>query len=140
MIVAGILMSGWIPRGQLARIFSFRPASRIAKAIGRPMQSPTAGSKFSMGLLLGFLPCGLVYAALLKAVETAAPLAGAVTMFAFGLGTVGALLLMGAFSTTIGRWLGRRSNQLAAVGVTLMGGILLYRGIMASMHQAHMHH
>jgi sulfite exporter TauE/SafE len=140
MIVAGIFMSGLIPRGQLARLYSFRPASWIAKAIGRPMQSPTAASKFTMGLALGFLPCGLIYAALLKAMETAAPLAGAVTMFAFGLGTVGALLLMGAFSTTIGLWLRHRSNQLAALGVTLMGGFLLYRGIMASMHQAQMHH
>ncbi len=68
MIVAGIFMSGLIPRGQLARLYSFRPASRIAKAIGRPMQSPTAASKFTMGLALGFLPCGLIYAALLKAV------------------------------------------------------------------------
>ena len=42
--------------------------------------------------MLGFLPCGLVYAALLKAMESAGALAGALTMLAFGSGTAVALL------------------------------------------------
>jgi sulfite exporter TauE/SafE len=104
------------------------------------MKSPTAGSKFSMGLLLGFLPCGLIYAALLKAAETASPLAGALTMLAFGLGTMGALLVLGLFSSTFSPWLRRYSNQLAAIGVTLMGVYLLYHGIKVSMRAPGMHH
>ncbi len=140
MILAGLLMSGWIPRGRLANIFAFRPASAISKAVGGLMKSPNVGSKFSMGLLLGFLPCGLIYAALLKAAETASPLAGALTMFAFGLGTMGALLVLGLFSSTFSPWLRRYSNQLAAIGVTLMGVYLLYHGIKVSMREPGMHH
>ncbi len=140
MILAGLLMSGWLPRGRLAAIFTFRPASAISQAVGRLMKSPTAGSKFSMGLLLGFLPCGLIYAALLKAAETASPLAGALTMFAFGLGTMGALLVLGLFSSTFSPWLRRHSNLLAAIGVTLMGVYLLYHGIKVSMRESQMHH
>ncbi|HBL95963.1 MAG TPA: sulfite exporter TauE/SafE family protein, partial [Psychrobacter sp.] len=40
------------------------------------------------GLLWGFLPCGLVYGALLIAVVAHNPLSGAALMFVFGLGTV----------------------------------------------------
>jgi sulfite exporter TauE/SafE len=76
----------------------------------------------------------------MKAMETAAPLAGALTMFAFGVGTMGALVVLGFFSSSIGGWLRRWSNQLAALGVTLMGGYLLYRGILMSMRQMPMHH
>ena len=140
MIFAGLLMSGWIPQGRLAGIFTFKPASKISGAIGRLMKSPTAKSKIFMGLLLGFLPCGLIYAALLKAIETASPWAGALTMFAFGVGTMGALLVVGLASTALGTWLRRHSNQLAAIGVTLMGVYLLYMGIKASMRTMPMHH
>lgn len=140
MILAGLLMSGWVPRGPFAGVFAFRPASAISKAVGGLMKSPTIGSKFSMGLLLGFLPCGLIYAALIKAAETASPLAGALTMFAFGIGTVGALVVLGFFSSTFSPWLRRYSNQLAAVGVTLIGVYLLYHGIKVSMRESSMHH
>jgi sulfite exporter TauE/SafE len=140
MILAGLLMSGWVPRGHLTNIYTFRPASAVSKAVGKLMKSPTVGSKYSMGLVLGFLPCGLIYAALIKAAETASPVVGALTMFAFGLGTIGALLVLGLFSTTVSSWLRKYSNQLAAIGVTLMGVYLLYMGIKAGMRQPPMHH
>lgn len=47
------------------------------------------------GLVLGFLPCGLVYAALAAALASGRPLAGALAMIAFGLGTVPALSAVG---------------------------------------------
>jgi hypothetical protein len=88
-------------------------------------------SKFTLGLALGFLPCGLVYAALLKAMESGSALAGGLTMLAFGLGTAGALFAMGVASSFAGARLGAWSNRLAAISVTIFGAILLWRGIAA---------
>lgn len=50
-------------------------------------------SRYAFGVITGFLPCGLVYAALSLPVAAADPLLGALAMVAFGLGTVPALAI-----------------------------------------------
>jgi sulfite exporter TauE/SafE len=49
------------------------------------------GWRYLFGMTTGLLPCGLVYAALALPVALGRPLAGALAMLAFGLGTVPAL-------------------------------------------------
>lgn len=140
MIAAGILMSGWIPLGKAYPLYAVKPAAFISKRVGSLLKSSDIKNKYLMGIILGFLPCGLVYTALIKAVESGDPISGAITMACFGLGTVWTLLLLGIFSSTISHWLRRRANALAAIGVTLMGVFLLYKGIAATIGQSHMHH
>ncbi|MCW5976462.1 MAG: sulfite exporter TauE/SafE family protein [Bryobacteraceae bacterium] len=125
LIVAGLWIAGLFRGSSLVGLSGAAP-----KPLARLLRSPSPAAKLGLGLALGFLPCGLVYAALLKAVETAHPLWGALTMLAFGAGTSGALLAMGAFSSTAGKWLGRYSNRLAAAGVIFMGVFLLWRGLL----------
>ena len=127
MILAGIFMIGVFPKSSLVQIQS---GGRFSRAVGKLLFAPRG--KFALGLTLGFLPCGLIYAALLKAVEAATPLAGALTMFAFGSGTAVALLSMGFLSSFAGFRLGPWTNRLAAFSVMLFGAILLWRGILAS--------
>ena len=50
---------------------------------------------FSLGMLWGMLPCGLVLAALLTAIAAARPLTGTLAMFAFGMGTWPAMVGLG---------------------------------------------
>ena len=121
MIVAGILMAGLLPSNGLVSI----QTRGFTKRIGRRLLVP--GGKFTLGLTLGFLPCGLVYAALLKAVDSGNALAGAATMLAFGAGTAVALLSLGAASSFVRfpRW----SNRLAAVSMILAGALLVWRGL-----------
>ena len=99
--------------------------------VGSLLAAPTRRSKFVLGLAMGFLPCGFLYAGLLKAMETADPLAGAGTMLAFGLGTAGALLLTGFLSSTIAAPLRRWGNWIAAACMIFLGAMMLYRGLMA---------
>ena len=47
-----------------------------------------------LGILWGFLPCGLVYTVLMTAASTGNPASGALTMFAFGAGTAPAMMGM----------------------------------------------
>jgi uncharacterized protein len=134
MIIAAVFMSGLVPRSGLVTIDRFGVSRRVSSAVSRLMMSAAPASKFSLGMLMGFLPCGLLYAALLRAVSTGDPLTGAVTMAAFGAGTALALLGIGVFSVAIGARLGRWAPTLATVSVLVMGALLVWRGMMAMPH------
>ena len=69
------------------------------------------------GVVLGFLPCGLLYAALAVAASSAGALDGALAMLAFGLGTVPALMALGVFGQMVGR---RWGATVARVGPVLL--------------------
>jgi uncharacterized protein len=134
MIVAGIVMIGFGPSSAgLVSIGKTGITARLTRPIARLLTAP--GGKFRLGLLLGFLPCGMLYAALLKAVDAAGALAGAITMLAFGLGTGMALVAVGMGSSFAGaRLRGAWSNRIAAVSIAAAGAFLLWRGIMGGGH------
>jgi sulfite exporter TauE/SafE len=86
---------------------------------------------FLAGLVNGLLPCGLVYAYLALAASSAEPWQGALTMAAFGLGTIPILALVGTgghFLSRTARW---RLLRLAAWCVVLTGVLSILRGISA---------
>ena len=90
----------------------------------------------SAGLLWGFLPCGLVYGALLIAVVAHNPLSGAALMFVFGLGTVPMLVAthetVGWLRDKIGRF---RLRQLNGAVMVLSGLAVVFVPIaMTNMH------
>ena len=128
MIVAGLFMLDFIPSRVLAGIQLFRLTSGFMRRAGGLLSTPAVGKRFLLGLTLGLLPCGLIYAAMLRSLATGSPLWGAAAMLAFGLGTAGALITLGLFSSAL-RWrLNCWGNRLAASGVILMGIALLWRG------------
>lgn len=57
------------------------------------MFNPSGRLTYVRGVLLGFMPCGLLYAALMMAATTANPLLGMVLMLVFVVGTIPALLV-----------------------------------------------
>ena len=64
---------------------------RIAPLASR-LPAPPALRALTLGMLWGWLPCGLVYSVLLAAAFAGSALGGAATMIAFGLGTLPAML------------------------------------------------
>ncbi|MBP2280837.1 sulfite exporter TauE/SafE [Psychrobacter sp. PL15] len=91
------------------------------------------------GLLWGFLPCGLVYGALLIAIVAHNPLSGAALMFVFGLGTVPMLVAthetVGWLRDKIGRF---RLRQLNGAIMVLSGlAVIVVPMVMANMHSGH---
>jgi sulfite exporter TauE/SafE len=124
MIVAGILMIGLVPAKGLVQLERRGITARFSRAIGKMLTGP--GTKFRLGLMLGFLPCGLLYAALLKAMESAGVLSGALSMLAFGLGTAAALFGLGVASSFV-----RPPRWFAPLAIMLAGAVLLWRGLAA---------
>lgn len=60
-------------------------------------------SRYLLGVLLGFMPCGLVVSALMAAASAPSVWQSALAMAAFGLGTMPALFLVGAGSGFLSR-------------------------------------
>jgi sulfite exporter TauE/SafE len=117
VLLAGLGMTLEIPWLQLARLSGSRLARPLAGALGALLRLPSSAAAFPIGLLLGLLPCGLLYAMLVTAAVTANPLQGAQVMLGFGLGTSPALLAAG----TASRFLGARARgrMLRTAGLLL---------------------
>lgn len=91
MVGVGLYLAGWFPR--FARIERLgEPLWRRLEPFGRrllPVRRP--GQALFYGMIWGWLPCGLVYTALLLTVTSGDALAGALYMSAFGIGTLPAM-------------------------------------------------
>jgi sulfite exporter TauE/SafE len=91
-----------------------RAWGRIRPLAGRALSLPAPVRFAGLGLLWGFLPCGLVYSALALAAAAGSASYGAATMLAFGAGTLPAMLAVtlagAAFSR---RFAGGGSRRLA---------------------------
>jgi uncharacterized protein len=135
MVVTAIAMFGIGPGSRFLSKMTI--PRKLLKPVGNLISSKSAGSKFLLGLLLGLMPCGLVYAALMKAVGTASIIGGALTLLAFGIGTTFALLAIGLSSSLVSHKLARYGSTVASVTIALLGVILIWRGV---MHHAPMHH
>lgn len=106
-----------------------RQASRLGAAVGafaRPFfDKPSALGRYGLGFILGFLPCGMLAAALMAVAATADPFAAAMAMAAFGTGTFPALFLVGSGGQLArARWPHRMAS--VARGVMVFNSLSLF--------------
>lgn len=93
------------------------------------MGRKTLGSLMFLGMINGFLPCGLVYAAGVAAAASGSPLSGVVSMVVFGLGTLPLLLAVDRLGQGLGAD-GRARLQKAVPWVIAgVGVLLIVRGL-----------
>jgi sulfite exporter TauE/SafE len=86
-----------------------------------PVRSPARA--LALGAMWGWMPCGLVYAALAAAVTTGTWAGGAATMAAFGLGTLPTVMAMGSFASAALRVARSRWPRLALGGAIAALGL-----------------
>lgn len=77
-----------------------------------PVTTPSRA--FRLGILWGWLPCGLVYSVLITALASGHAKNGALIMLAFGLGTLPNLLLIGLFWEQVRGWVQSRPVRMTA--------------------------
>ncbi|MGR9086663.1 MAG: sulfite exporter TauE/SafE family protein [Gammaproteobacteria bacterium] len=119
MASAGLYIAGWFPR------FAYieKAGTRFWKLIepyGRkliPVQSLIQA--FLFGMIWGWLPCGLVYAALALSATTGSVSHSALTMLFFGLGTLPAVMGIGIMTGLLAR-LSRFRRFKQAVGLFMI--------------------
>jgi sulfite exporter TauE/SafE len=66
----------------------FKIISKLKQSLGKELKKKSPDTFFTVGFLNGFLPCGLVYMAILGAIATGTALKGSFYMMLFGLGTI----------------------------------------------------
>lgn len=80
---------------------------RLQPLTGRFLPVRSVAQALPLGLLWGWLPCGLVYSALATALTAGSAARGAGLMLAFGLGTLPNLLLAGVLLARLGDFVRR---------------------------------
>ncbi|MGE5469273.1 MAG: sulfite exporter TauE/SafE family protein [Bacteroidota bacterium] len=94
----------------------------------------TVSQAFPLGLLWGWLPCGLVYSALASALTAASPGRGALLMLSFGLGTLPNLLLAGIVLARLNEFVRRPPVRLLSGLLVLGFGLYGLLGLMRLLH------
>lgn len=87
------------------------PVSSLPRALG-------------LGLLWGWLPCGLVYSVLLLAATSGRATDGSLVMLVFGLGTMPAMLLTGMGAAKLSQMMQRRDARLG------LGILIVFLGLL----------
>lgn len=95
-----------------------------------------AGASLCFGVFHGLLPCSLVYAFAAKAASSGSVGAGLLTMAAFGLGTVPALLCSSKLIEALSAPVRSRIVSAGTLSILILGVVTLLRGF-SSLHAGH---
>lgn len=127
---AAVLAGGALVVTGVASLLSLSPAGgpgawagRLTSSLGRRMP----GHPYALGLVLGLLPCGLLYSAVAGAVARGGAADGALALAAFGLGTAPALLGISLADAALVRHR-VALNRFSHLFVLVMGAWYLWRG------------
>lgn len=128
MIISGSLLLLLGLNGLIRFRFLTGFENRLNQSIGRLISQKAKGA-FFLGILNGFVPCGLVYAAGVGAMASGSPQTGMLYMVLFGLGTVPVLVF-----TAFSRWLVPLRRRLTGavwkqIPVLLLGVLFLLKGV-----------
>ena len=98
--------------------------AKIAPVAKRLVPVTSLPRAFGLGLIWGWLPCGLVYSVLLIAATSAAPADGAAIMVAFGIGTMPAMVMTGLGAAQMSQFMRRRGTRLGFGLLIVILGVL----------------
>jgi hypothetical protein len=121
MIAMGLYLAGWFPKFAMMERVGV-PIWRRLQPIGhRLLPVRSAKQAFLLGMIWGWLPCGLVYAALAVAATTGDPLQSMWVMLSFGAGILPAVMGAGLFTGLLaGLANSKRFRQAAGILIIAM--------------------
>ncbi len=136
LVIAGLYIAGWwrglvyLEKGG-ARIWKFiQPFSSRLLPVTKSYQA------LLLGLLWGWLPCGLVYSALVLAATQAELMKSTLVMVAFGLGTLPSMLVGGLAATQLKKFT-HKTWVRSLTGATMIA-LGSFAFIMPILHRGHL--
>lgn len=120
MLMMGLYISGWwmgLARIETAGAYIWKYIQPIAQNL-LPVKTPLHA--VLLGLLWGWLPCGLVYSVLVWSVSAGSFQQGALLMLSFGLGTLPNLLAMGLFANQLKQFVQKQTIRYVAGGMVIL--------------------
>lgn len=134
-IAVGLLMIVFVivPEKTLAKYnFSklvYQLISKVKTHLGAQFKRKSPDALFTIGLLNGFLPCGMVYAALFGAIAMQNEFLGVFYMVLYGIGTIPMMSAVVFISNFITLPVRNRIQKLIPVFVILIGSLFIARGL-----------
>lgn len=130
MVFMGIRIAGFLGGGR-----TDGPVEQFLRRLLRGIaESESPVKYFPIGIVLGFMPCGLSYSVYAGAAGTGEMLSGMVFVLCFGAGTVPALLLVGTVMTILGGRLRGIVYRTSGLVVAATGIYFVARGIIPYAH------
>lgn len=111
--------------------------ARLAPAVRQLATRDRATARLALGMIWGFIPCGLIYGVLPIALFAGGPLEGGAVMLAFGLGTLPNLVAAGWVMARARTWLdGRIARYAAAALLVGFAAFGIWRALFGPMSTA----
>jgi len=101
----------------------------MTKAVTHLRVLPSMAAAYPIGLVMGFLPCGFLYAIALAATGKGSAIEGGMIMLAFGFGTLPAMLLFGSAVQWLSGTIRTELLRWAGLMVVFVGSYNLYQHI-----------
>ena len=134
-IAIGVLMIVFIlvPERKLAQYNCSKPIykviSNVKTALGKQFKNKSYSSLFTIGLLNGFLPCGMVYVALFGAIAMQSVTYGVLYMALFGLGTMPLMSVVIYVNSFITPTFRNKVQRVIPYVAVFMGCLFILRGL-----------
>ncbi len=134
-IIMGLLMIAVVllPAGKFEKYNFSKPVlktiGRIKSSLGEALKRKSPDTFISIGVLNGFLPCGLVYMAAFGAIASGSIYEGSLYMLFFGLGTIPLMTITVYFGGIISGVARKRIQRLIPVFIVLVGMMFVLRGL-----------
>jgi hypothetical protein len=134
-VLAGILLivSVFIPKLIGVKWMIFKPLqffyTWVKNKLSYLFKSQSKFRILGIGFINGFLPCGLVYIALVGALLSNSVLDSVLAMLMFGLGTSPSLIILMYSSKMINENLKQKVTKFIPVFITVLGLIFILRGL-----------
>ncbi|MDI6801829.1 MAG: sulfite exporter TauE/SafE family protein [Thermodesulfovibrionales bacterium] len=132
-ILAGLMMvfMGLGIAGLWGMKFIERHNSLILRAAKVVLEGRSVWRYYPLGILLGFLPCGLSYTIFIASAAAGSLFSGMFLAFCFGIGTIPAMVLFGAVITYMSHAIRGMIYRAGGIVVVLMGINFIYRSVVS---------
>jgi uncharacterized protein len=128
-LIIGVFFFG----GNIPEVAFFKPISIFMNWVKSKMSKLIMAkgwrSNISLGMVNGFLPCGLVYAALIGAISMGDLYGGAVYMTLFGLGTLPMMIAAAVIGKTAGVRFKSQIANFTPKFMVILGVLFILRGL-----------
>lgn len=134
-IVVGLLMIviALVPEKRFAQYNFSKPIYKLLSGVkshlGQQFKRKSPDAFFTIGLLNGFLPCGMVYAALFGAIAMQNTLNGVSYMLLYGLGTIPMMSGVVYISTMLSLPFRSKLQRIIPIVIVVIGVLFILRGM-----------
>ena len=129
MMLMGLNIAGVLGKKGLFEETGIIRTSVFRQTLQRILALESVWGTFLLGLLLGFLPCGLLYPIFMNAAASGGFASGMIIMAIFGISTLPALMGFGFLVTRLQPHIKRALYRVAAAFIVLLGLRTFLRGL-----------